>query len=467
MAHIVVITSGITSALNATLALMQKLQQAGHRITYASPQNVSVSLQGLAIPFVQLPPWIVPVDRGRGSWLGKWLRCRARQRLAMADFKMKAFAQTLRELAPDLLLIDIEMHPHIMTAVVSEFRVALLCPFISIWRRPNLPPIHTAIVPGEGWRGSAWGIQWSWLRYHWGKWMAYQRDRWQRLACDYRSVVTYYARQIGYPGWFWSGFNSWLVPYPHGTLPVLCLHAQALDFPHRPPSFMHYLGPMVFDETAKLPQAIASEVASDTDPETTDSTLEIFLQNRRGEFLIYCGCSSFVPARQGFLQKVCAIAASHPHWDFVIGLGGSDCREALEGLPDNVCVLPWAPQLPLLKQADCAIINSGAHSITECIHCGVPMLLYSLGVNDQNGNAARMVHHGLGLLGAFGTASVEALSNDIQSLLTEPIYRSNLTDMQGKFQRYGEDKTAVRVISSLLSGSGIEIELVEMAGGVK
>ena len=124
MAHIVVITSGITSALNATLALMSQLQQAGHRLTYASPQDVSASLQGLAIRYVQLLPWIVPVDRGRGSWLGKWRRYRARQRLAMADFKMKAFAQTLRELDPELLLVDIEMHPHIMKAVVSDFRVA-------------------------------------------------------------------------------------------------------------------------------------------------------------------------------------------------------------------------------------------------------------------------------------------------------------------------------------------------------
>ncbi|MEL7328706.1 MAG: glycosyltransferase [Cyanobacteria bacterium J06559_1] len=463
MAHIMVITSGITSFLNASLALMQQLQQAGHRVTYGSPRDVSDSLQTLEIPFVQLPPWVVPVDRGRGSWLGRWRRYRARQRLAVSDFKMKAFAQMLRELAPDLLLIDIEMHPHIMTAVVSGFHVALLCPFISIWRRPNVPPVHTSIVPGEGWRGSTLGIQWSWLRYHWGKWTGYQRDRWQKLACDYRSVLAYYARQIGYPFQFWSGFNSWLVPYPHGSLPVLCLHAQALDFPHKPPAFMHYMGPMVFEEKMGLSQVSASETTS----EKTETSLNAFLQNRQGEFLIYCGCSSFVPARQDFLQKVCAIATDHPHWDFVIGLGGSDYPESLDTPPTNVCVLPWAPQLQLLKQADCAIINSGAHSITECIHCGVPMLLYSLGCNDQNGNAARMVHHGLGRVGEFKQISADELSSDIQQLLTETAYRLNLAGMKEKFQRYAEQQTAVRVISSLLSEPGIETELKEMAGGVK
>lgn len=461
MAHIVVVTGGFTGLFNACLALMQQLQQAGHHITYASPGKAPALLKTLNISFISLPPWRRPVEkRNRTRWQ-KLRHLRDRKQQAVADLQMDNFGQTLQQLSPDLLLIDIELHPHIMTAVMAKYSVALLSPFISIWRTPvtasaQLPPIHTEIIPGQGWRGTKWGIAWGWLRYSWQKWTAYQRDRWQKVGCDYLSVLQRYSQTIHYPFRQRFGLTQWLVPYPHSTLPILCLHAKEMDFPHIPHPSVQYLGPMVYE---------AREICIDTPEMAADkATLARFLQQKRPDQpLIYCGCSSFSSASRPFFQQISAIAQQQPNWQFVIGLGGSPYPDTPETLTSNICTLQWAPQLQLLQQANCAVINGGAHSITECIHFGVPMLVIPLSRDDQKGNAARVAYHGIGLVHPLQAAASttttprhhfdpKQLRDRIQQLLEEDQYKARIQKLRKDIQYYAREKIAVSVVEHLLPG---------------
>lgn len=446
MAHIVFVTGGATGLFNASLALIEQLQQAGHQVAYASSGNLQAPLTALGIPYVPLKPWVMPSEaKSPGSRWAQWRQVRVCQQQAIAAWNMDHFTQTVRSLNPDLLLVDIEMHPQTLAAAMSPYPVALLCPFISIWNRTHLPPIHTGTLPGEGWRGQWWGMQWSWLRYGWRKWKEHQRDRWQQTGLDRISLLRCYARQINYPFRARSGFTQWLVPYPHRALPILCLHAQELDFPHNPHPSMHYLGPMVAESRAE-------DGASST-ADGSKSALEAFLKNRSGRSLIYCGCSSFSTASPSFLRQLRAIAARCHEWDFVIGLADSPYPGSPEALPTNLCVLQWAPQLQILKQADCAIINGGAHSITECIHFGVPMLVFPLPRDDQNGNAARVVYHGLGIASRLEQARPVQIQQHLQSLLTDQSYRTKVNQMRSQFQRCVREKEPVRVVEALLSDS--------------
>lgn len=361
---------------------------------------ITAELTGLAlgIPYVPLKPWIKPSEKASsGSWWAQRRQVRIRQQQAIAAWGMEHFMQIVRSLNPDLLLLDIEMHPQIMATAMSPYPVALLCPFISIWNRANLPPIHTGILPGKGWRGQWWGMQWNWLRYGWRKRKENQRDRRQQMGLDHMSLLHCYARQTNYPFRARSGFTQWLVPYPHRALPILCLHAQELDFPHNSHPSMHYLGPMVAESRAEKGAVSPAEASS-------KPTLAAFLK------------------------------------------------------PANLCVLQWAPQLQILSQADCAIINGGAHSITECIHFGVPMLIYPLPRDDQNGNAARVVYHKLGIVSHPEQESPTLIQQHLQSLLTDPSYRTKVSQMRSQFQRYAEEKTSIRVVETLLSHSASQTD---------
>lgn len=458
MAHLVFITGGLTGLFNASLALIQPLQQAGHRITFASPGDLRDRATAADLPYVQLPPWGKPVpDLPLSRWQ-KWRRLQERQQSALATLEMDRFVDALTGLNPDLLLIDIEMHEHIMTAVAHRWPVALLCLFFSFWQHPNLPPIHTGIVPGETLKGSQMGIWMSWLRYRWRKWKAFQRARWQTVGLDRQSLLRCYARQLEGANnktvdSVRFNFNSkaWIIPFPCPDLPILSLSPLAIDFPHRPHPSMQYLGLMVAEDRPEIP--LTSE---------TPAILEALITKRQtnnrsgqGRPLIYCGCSSLTPANHQFLKTLFSVAEQCPEWDFVLGLGGKSPHGLGAPVLSNLTLLPWAPQLKLLEYADAAIINGGAHSIAECIYYGVPMLIYSLNRDDQNGNAARVQHHGLGLSGNLQQDTAAQVKKNLTCLLTDPAYGKRMHRLGAQQQHVTESRELVRIVEALLPSTNL------------
>ena len=438
MAHIVCITGGLTGILNASFALVKQLEQAGHRITYASPAKLKEPVTAQGIAYVQLAPWVIQAgEPPMGRWQ-KWRTLRERQQRAVNALGVQNFLQTMGELAPDLILIDMERHPHIMAAVTGQFSVALLCQFLSVWKRPNLSPIHTCVVPGKGLSGQPLAIKWSWWRYGWSKGWEFQRERWRRMGIDRISILRCYARQIGYP---WrSQRDQWLVPYPHGALPILCFNALQLDFPHDPPPFVNYVGPMVLEHRQE----------SRVEPSTAAALAQLFEQHKSSErSLIYCACSTFVKGDQPFLQRLIEAVSVFPQWDLVLGLGGKLNPNKLSNLPANVHAFSWVPQLQVLKHADCAINNGGINSINECLYFGVPMLVYSLKYFDQDGDAARVAYHGLGIAGDVGQDQAATIRHYISTLLTDQSYKKQAERMGECCRRY--TSRAVQVVEALLN----------------
>ena len=452
MAHIVCITGGLTGIFNASMALVEQLVAAGHEVTYASPADWRAAVEAQGIPYVQLETWVMqPSEPPMSRWQKLW-QLRSRQKKAVDGLGVNNFAQKMRSLSPDLLLIDMEMHPHIIAAVEAGLTVGLLCQFLSVWHRPNLPPIHTSTVPGEGWRGSRWGIELSWLRHGWEKWQAGQRESWRRAGCDRISVLRCYARQIGdsYRPLHWraSGWRQWLVPYPHtDALSILCLNASELDFPHSPHPTMHYVGPMV------QPQRPQLQVNEQTHRQVMDFLAHRTSTQSLARSLIYCSCSTFVKSNEHFLRAVIAAVAAQPEWELVLGLGGQLSPQTLGELPPRVHAFDWVPQMLLLQYADCAIHNGGINSLNECLYHGVPMLIYSLKRYDQDGNAARAAYHGLGITGDIEQDDAEKIEAYLQQLLSDRKYRQRAAAMSDRVRAYAKEERAAKAVASLLGSS--------------
>ncbi|MEM6254382.1 MAG: nucleotide disphospho-sugar-binding domain-containing protein [Cyanobacteria bacterium P01_D01_bin.156] len=439
MAHIICITGGLTGMFNASLALVESLRRAGHQVSYASPANLGEAVSAQGIPYIQLDRWVMQSgDPPMGRWQ-QWRTLRSRQQRAVEALGVQNFVSTLRSLNPDLLLIDMEMQPHVMAAVMAGLPVALLCQFLSIWQRPHLPPIHTNIVPGQGWSGSAWSIVGHWWYHCWRKWLAFQRERWRRMGLDWISVLRCYAQQIGYPWQHVWPWDQWLLPYTHGQLPILCFNALELDFPHEPHPLMHYVGPMVLENRPESRVDISTEVALETIFERCRAT---------GRSLLYCSCSTFAKNNQQFLQRL--IAAIDSDWELILGLGGQLSVNDLPKLPQNVHTFTWVPQLKVLKQADCAINNGGINSINECLYFGVPMLVYSLHQFDQDGDAARVAYHGVGIAGDILRDSSQQIRDYLTSLLQEKRYKTSVESIRACCQRYRSENRVAQVVESLV-----------------
>ncbi|MBU1821393.1 MAG: hypothetical protein KKG00_07765 [Bacteroidetes bacterium] len=93
-------------------------------------------------------------------------------------------------------------------------------------------------------------------------------------------------------------------------------------------------------------------------------------------------------------------------------------------IPTNANFFSRVPQLRVLAEADLFITHGGFGSIKESICYGVPMLVYPLDPKyDQNGNALKVEHHGLGLRGLFAHERVEELGRKVRVLLEEDRYR--------------------------------------------
>ena len=445
MAQILFITSGIDSILNANFELARRLQADGHSVHYASPDDARerVEAQQIAYSPLQAITYATEVPRetiaGLGGWLAAWRKRQQRRDAAATQMLDPHFEEFLAGQAPDLILIDTELHAFIFRSIALGYRVALLSTFLSLWKRPGLPPLHLPIIPGLSREGSPAGIELAWLRYRSIK--LRQRGRqWLRTAgLDDLSILQRLAQAQGLNFGAIADSTQWLIPFIYRRLPVLNLNALELDFPHEPAPTSHHVGPM-----------IARQRRDTADPQ--GAALLDWLMQRPKRPLIYCAYGAhYKRADTEFWQRLNAVAQAHPEWDFVFGLGKRLPVSALGPLAENVRAYSWVPQLRVLEQADCAIIHGGISTINECILYGVPMLVYPFPVTDQRGNAARVVYHGLGLLGDRAQDSPENIGAAISQLLpAEGPFRVATQAMQAHFERYEQGNALRRVIQRLL-----------------
>jgi MGT family glycosyltransferase len=166
--------------------------------------------------------------------------------------------------------------------------------------------------------------------------------------------------------------------------------------------------------------------------------------------LLYCSLGSHWSVDQGFLRKVLDVFVRRPGWDLVLGLGSKLDPEAMGPVPENALVLSWAPQLEILAVADGAITHGGITTINECIAYSVPMLVYSTEHVDQNGCAARIEYHGLGVVGDKNGDSPHDIERNIERLLSDSTIRENVSAMNRRLTEVERSGVAVSTVESLV-----------------
>ncbi|MEO1133465.1 MAG: nucleotide disphospho-sugar-binding domain-containing protein [Cyanobacteria bacterium J06639_1] len=472
MARISFLTSAYTSILNANSELARRLQAAGHDIVYASPYPIERAIADRGLAFQQLstpiaargyaygqleqPADITASSKGSGrlgrvprklvGWLAKFTTVRQRRQAAIQSLGLAQIRDELAALSADLLLIDIELAEHVIAARSLGIPVALTSTWISVWKRPGLPPLHDTTLPESSHRGHQLQLEWRWWTFRWQQWSQRQRQRLRAVGCDRVSILETYAKAVGVSFWTDIDLYQWLLPFSYRTLPILSLNAFEFDFPHDPPPQAYYLGPMVgLDREATLTES----------DRATRQSLERIIANHRtnpeSQALLYCAFGTFSGSYDSaLLKRIIEAIARNPQWTLILSLGGRGDPQRLGQLPANAHAFDRVPQLFVLEQVDAAIVHAGIATISECIHFGVPMLAYSVEVTDQNGNAARVAGGGFGIRGDRDGDDAATIQRHLQTLLASPSIRENLHHMQAHFRRYTSENTAVKTVESLL-----------------
>ena len=450
MAHIACLTTGLTGVFNASLEVVSRLQKDGHRVTYlCTPQNkdrlVGEGFESADIlPINVHPAPKLPHFGGPLSWFKKLIfkasNAQSRKQAALSSLGMEAFSDTLQRLNPDIVLIDMELHEHIITAVTLDFRVVLLSQWFSGWKRRGLPPIHTDIVPGKGIKGTLLGIKWAWLNYQSKQWIKILRRKILDFGADRYAVLLTYARENKFPLNELQKLN-WPPPFTYKTIPVLSMTAYELEFPHDARPGLSYIGPMVYLDRKE----------TSVGPATNKTLQKVFdLKKLEKKSLIYCSVSSMRRGDTSFSRNIIEAVKDQPGWILILGLGGLIDPVELGTIPENVYAFKWVPQLEVLKHADCSVNHGGIHTINECIHFKVPMVVYSGQQYDQNGCAARIAYHGVGLMSDKDKDTPAQIRNHIQAILSDSSYAGKMEKLHQQYLMYQKEKKLESLIRQIL-----------------
>lgn len=434
MAHIICITTGLTGILHASFELVARLEAAGHEVTYACPHDVGEKVRAQGFQYEQLPEVTFSpapeIEAGGGlkgritKVIHKIRNAKQRQAAGIAALQMDKFRDFLDKQQPDLLLLDMELHDHILTAVAQQLPTVLVSQWFSTWERPGLPPIFRATVPNQGWRGTATAIQLDWLRVKLSQQISVFKGNLFSAFTDRRSILRAYAKSVGFPMELLET-KYWPPPFTYHQLPVLSMTSWALEFPHDPRPAMYYVGPMVYPQRQD----------QQADPEVLQRIQNILkTKQESGKSLIYCSVSSMDEGDQFFLQKLVEAVGQRENWIMILGLGGLLETNFLSSIPSNVHPFAWVPQLSVLEQADCSINHGGIHTINECIHFRVPMLIYSGKRYDQNGCAARIDFHGIGIAADKDEEDAIAIRQKIEQLLSQASYQEKMDQIHAHYQ---------------------------------
>lgn len=444
MARIIIMTSGLRGILNASFELANRLESAGHEVTLAAPRDGGEKerFDFLRLPdYVQNPAPEVPHFGGPGAkfkrlfYRIKYAGERRRTALASVDVFATPDVAGSRDLKsikdnyrPDLLLINVELHEYIFTAHHLKMNFKLLSQWYSLWDQPGLPYLLTDTVPGQGFGGSKLGIFLHWQRVKWQRFWMFRRMKWITFGVDRRSILQALARKYDFPKKHIRK-NFWPGPFTYTGLPVLSMTPLELEFPHRPPPWLTYIGPMVYHQRKE-------ENATSINGNSLDN---IFArQEATGAKLIVCTVSTLSTGDVGFLQRVMQAVAARPDWLLIIGLGGKINPQEVEVTADNVFPFTYLPQLRCLRRADLSINHGGIHTIHECLDFKVAMLIYSGKRSDQPGCAARVHYHGLGLMADKDVDDVATIQRKIAEVLEDGKYQAAVNEMHARTRYYGE-----------------------------
>lgn len=127
-------------------------------------------------------------------------------------------------------------------------------------------------------------------------------------------------------------------------------------------------------------------------------------------------------------ELVRRVAAAMPDCVFHSALGepGSTALD----IAGNVHTHGFIPYVDYLHRYAAAITHGGTGITYACIQAGVPVLVWPHDF-DQHDNAARIVHHGLGL-----RLRPDRVTEDLNRLLTDPHFRDRLLAFQAPARRY-------------------------------
>lgn len=435
MATIVLLPYYWAANTNATFALARRLRLRGHRVIYLGIPDSEERIRSQGFDFLPIFERVFP----RGAFDEQSANEASGRSAGLAVFRDRVQAICG-------LLEQGEIERALGSVRTDLFVVASTTPWVGIGAWKTGAPVVTyssSLLPT--WDSAVPPLQTAWIPRPGVLSRLRNRLGWHGLNLVQRLLVPLrfkifddvkdFARRCGYP---LEAIEFRSDTWPVLQLPTLVFCPPEFDFPRQ-----------------RLPEGVAFvEPSVDTDRRDGDFPWERLQQDRP---LVYCALGSVAPSKYvrqitPFFQAFLDAMAERPCWQGVLTVGRSLDAGALR-CPENVLVVPEAPQLQILERASLMVSHGGFSSVKECIFQGVPMVLLPM-FYDHPGNAARVVHHGLGVRGDFTGASSSKLRWWMDTVMHDPAYKERVQRMSRIFRDREARMPGVEMVERMATGSG-------------
>jgi zeaxanthin glucosyltransferase len=455
MARIAFVAWPEVGHLHSPIVLARRLRERGHEPLFLldpAEREMTALLEGQGFevqpfwPSRDAAPTVGPLEELLGELAGlasdharlwaSWRRETLAWRETVRWVEERAH-EVLASHGIDLLLVDMQYSYLVLSGLHAGVRALQYYTGLPHEKRPGVPPLWSSVIDTRGPAGRL-RVEKAWLRF--SVWQKLTKILWSGLGTGAghctanESLAALFARmaaRVGLdPRRIVDDRALWFVL----RLPMMIFCPAALDLAPVPGRYCHYVEPSVDPDRPAPPLAPGS-----LDPARP---------------LVLCSLGSRVvrsaEARR-FHRGLLDLFAARPHLQAVVAAGSEEAVRELGSAPRNVLVTGFAPQMALLKRARAMITHGGLNSIKECVMSGVPMVVCPADV-DQPGNAARVVHHGLGLGGVpLARVRPDRLGRELDRVLDEPAFRERVDRLRLEFWNQERRRPSLALVERTLA----------------
>ncbi len=427
MARLLSVTVGIKSHLYSHLALARQSRRMGYTPAIASPNaGVKSDVEYAGVEFIPLQPeegtWrSAPYRGGIRGWVGGHDFMAKRRKAILSGLGLP---QATGAFDPDLTIIDSELHEHILVSHLSRRPTASIEFHLSTSRHANVPVLSQFHLPAETVM-SRLRCNRDWQRMLARRRLARLLRKWTGSGLDKHSTMEALARQGGARLHDLVDDGQWQ-HYAFPKIPCLRATVPQMDFATGSPRENElFVGPLIL--AAKQRRYCVDSLRRCTS----------FLDGRPAKDPVVILSLGSISTSREVIRKAIAAVSDKPV-SLLVSTGPGKTGTVAPGIPENVLAEPWLPLKELLPRAQVMISHGGVATIHECIDAHVPLLIYSLGIMDMNGNAARVHAKGLGIAGSAND-SADDLWRHLERLLAEQHFRDRCREMAGIYRRYSDN----------------------------
>ena len=426
MARILILHTGLQGITNANLEIVRRLSDSGHYVISSTQIDRSQAYADHGFEYIKLNQlWF-----GSGKpFVGKF-----KNRLFTSLFKRKSFLShiynnlqldqldsLITKEKIDLILIDVELHEYVIHLTNKNVPLILISQWFAFWETGRNLPLSSKLIPNINNKpGQIWshakrkGKVKSLIKYF------------KNLGLTRKSLISFVADKEGMSI---GKYRSYCFPslYAFTQYPVISLTHPDLEFGPLAFDKLYYSYPMVNEKRIEF---ISEDFKNKYD----------YIMNQkenRDIKLIVVTYSSMKEQEDVVSKNLISTLSKLKNCISIVSI-----KSNVDSLPkdlDNIFFFNNIPQIKALASADLSINHGGIHTLNECIHFAVPVLVISGEKFDQNGCSARIKNHECGLV-LEKESSEEQLSHSIDLLLNNESYKNkikalNKTYMSNKLEK--------------------------------